>query len=142
MDVTLEWQLVNYTLIWSCSAKLLSQVSQWISILVGHRRGTKMAWRKVDQDAFFKRWVHWLRYLWFQRMKNNRNTKVLKLQYSDNGGVMTKIIGNHTGDHNIQLLKLNINVRSIREEFLLFVMLLTAGLLHMLLPCKKENSLK
>ena len=37
-------------------------------------------------------------------MKNNKNTKVLKLQYSDNGGVMTKIIGNQTGDHNIQLL--------------------------------------
>ena len=31
---------------------------------------------------------------------------VRKLQNSDNGGVITKIIGNHTGDHIIQLFRL------------------------------------
>ena len=48
-------------------------------------------------------------------MKVSRNKKmaVLTLQYSDKGGVMTKIMGNHTGDHNIQLFKLNRNVISI-----------------------------
>ena len=42
---------------------------------------------------------------------------VLKLQYSDKGGVMTKIMGNHTGDHNIQLFKLNRNAESGRLEW-------------------------
>ena len=73
-------------------------------------------------------------------MKNNKKTKVLKLQYSDKGGVMTNIIGNQTGDHSIQLFKLNKKVRSIREEPF-FVILLTAGLLHMLFPCDKRNQL-
>ena len=74
-------------------------------------------------------------------MSTYKKTKVLKLQYSDNGGVMTKIIGNQTGDHSIQLLQLQRNVRSIREESFDLVMLETAGLLHILFPCGQKDQI-
>ena len=50
------------------------------------------------------------------KISEARKTAVLKLQYSDKGGVMTKIMGNQTGDHNIQVFKLNRNVMSIWER--------------------------
>ena len=99
--------------IWTCEDSAASQLSQWISMRVGHRRGTNTAYKNDRHEAFF----HWPQYRWFHLMKVSRNKKmaVLKLQYSDKGGVMTKIMGNHTGDHNIQLFKLNRNVISIWE---------------------------
>ena len=97
--------------IWTCEVSAASQLSQWISMRVGHRRGTNTAYKNDRHEAFF----HWPQYRWFHLMKVSRNKKmaVLTLQYSDKGGVMTKIMGNHTGDHNIQLFKLNRNVISI-----------------------------
>lgn len=53
-------------------------------------------------------------------MKISRKMKmaVRKLHSSDNGGVMTKIMGSHTGDHSIQLFKLNKNDKSIGSRLL------------------------
>ena len=99
--------------IWTCEDNAVSHLSQWISMRVGHSRGTNMAYKKDLQDAF----LNWPQYRWFHLMKVNRARKmaVLKLQYSDKGGVMTKIMGNQTGDHTIQVFKLNRNVMSICE---------------------------
>ena len=94
---------------WIWAAKIDSHWLQCLSIRVGQSLGTRIVKRNVVHLAFLSIWLHCSRWPRFHRMKSSRKRKmpVRKLQNSDKGGVMTKIIGSHTGDHSIQLFKLN-----------------------------------
>ena len=116
-----NWFHVKFLTIWNWAASIVSHWSQCLSILVGQSLGTRIVKRKVVHLAFFNIWLQCPRWPRFQRMNKSKNRKmpVRKLQNSDNGGVMTKIIGSHTGDQSIHVFKLFKNDISILVVLLL-----------------------